>query len=95
MGENLDVFYIGEKLKLYSTLLSWKRIYKLDIELKFTDEIIGFVNSIDYEKYPPIAIWYQIYLTIKENDNTNHYFKLKRMMDKYINTFPREEAEDI
>jgi len=95
MGENLDVFYIGEKLKLYSTLLSWQRVYKLDIKLNFIEEIIGFVKSLDYEKFPPIAIWYQIYLTIKENDDINHYYKLKEMIDEYIISFPREEAEDI
>lgn len=95
MSDNLDVFYIGEKLKLYSTLLSWKRVYKLDMELNFIDEIIGFVNKIDYEEYPPIAIWYQIYLTTSDNENIDHYYKLKVLIDKYIDFFPREEAQDI
>ena len=63
MSENLDVFYISEKLKLYTTLLSWKRTYKLDIEFKFINEVIGFVKSMEFEKYPPIAIWYQIFLS--------------------------------
>ncbi len=95
MSENLDVFYIAQKLRLYSTLLSWKRIYKLDIELNFINEIIDFIQSIDYEKYPPVAIWYQIYLTIKDDKNTEHYYKLKALIDKYINSFPFEELEDI
>ena len=95
MSDNLDVFYIGEKLKLYSTLLSYKRLYKLDMELNFIDEIIGFINKIDYEKYPPIAIWYQIYLTTSDSENINHYYKLKVLIDKYINSFPKEEAQDI
>ncbi len=95
MGENLDVFYIGEKLKLYVTLLSWKRVYNLDIELKFIDEIIEFIKRMDYEKYPPIAIYYQIFLTLNDMDNQNHYFKLKEMIKNYINTFPLEEAMDI
>lgn len=95
MSENLDVFYISEKLKLYTTLLSWKRTYKLDIKLNFIEEVIGFVKSIDYEKFPPIAIWYQIYLTIHENENTQHYYKLKRLIETYIGSFPKDEAEDI
>ncbi|HHH52358.1 MAG TPA: hypothetical protein ENK91_01760 [Bacteroidetes bacterium] len=95
MGENLDVFFISEKLKLYNTLLSWKRVYQLDIELNFIDEVIEFVNKIEYEKYPPIAIWYQIYIAVKEVDNIEHYFKLKEMIKNYINTFPKEEAMDI
>ncbi len=95
MNDNLDVFYISEKLRLFSTLLSWKRIYKLDIEINFINEIISFIQSIEYEKYPPIAIWYQIYLTIKEDQTTEHYYKLKSMIEKYINSFPRDEVEDI
>jgi len=95
MGENLDVFYIAEKLKLYSTLLSWKRVYKLDIELNFIEEIIGFVDRIEYENYPPIAIWYQIYLTTFDNENIDHYYKLKILIDRYISSFPKEEAQDI
>ena len=95
IGENLDVFYIGEKLKLYTTLASWKRVYKLDIDLNFIDEVIDFVKKIDYEKFPPVAIYYQIYLTIVDNENVEHYHKLKDMISKHIDSFPKEEAGDI
>jgi hypothetical protein len=95
ISENIDIFFISEKLKLYSTLLSAKSIKKIDVNLNFIDEIIKFVETSNFLQYPPIAIYYQIYLTLNDSKNEDHYHKLKELIVKNIHLFPKDEAIDI
>lgn len=95
ISDNIDIFYISEKLKLYSTLLSAKSIKKIDVNLNFIEEIIMFIQENNFVEYPPIAIYYQIYLTLTESKNEEHYQKLKELIAQYINQFPKDEAVDI
>jgi hypothetical protein len=95
IAKNLDIFYLGEKLKLYCTLLSWKNVFNLDTDLLFMDEIIGHVEAFDYEEYPAIAIYYQVYKSYVERDNIDHFYKLKDLISEHIESFPPDEAKDI
>lgn len=95
ISENIDIFFISEKLKLYSTLLSAKSIKKINVNLNFIDEIIKFIQTNNLFDYPPIAIYYQIYLTLTDSKNENNYFTLKELIAKNIHLFPKEEALDI
>ncbi|MEZ4908661.1 MAG: hypothetical protein R2771_13705 [Saprospiraceae bacterium] len=95
ISDNLDVFYLSEKMKLYTTLMSIKSVIKVDIDLRFTENIIRFIKRTDYKKYPALAIYYQIYLTLKESENLDHYYELKEMIKRNIHYFPLDEAQDI
>lgn len=44
-SQALDNFYAIEKLKLYSNLLTWKRIYNIDTTIDFTELVIRFSKS--------------------------------------------------
>lgn len=91
----LDIFYLGEKLKLYCMLLSWQDVSNISGDLLFMDEIIRHVEKIDYSQYPPIAIYYQVYKSYVEPDNIGHFYKLKELISSFIHMFPIDEAKDI
>lgn len=95
IAKNLDIFYLGEKLKLYCTLLSWKYVFNLSSDLLFMDEIINHVEKIDYKVYPPIAIYYQVYKSYIEPENIDNFYILKDLISKHIESFPPDEAKDI
>jgi hypothetical protein len=95
IANNLDLFFLAEKIKYYITLLSWKSIIKHDYKLMFIDEVISQIEKLDIKDIPPLAIYYQIYLSIKDPDNKEHYFNLKGLIEKHINQFPLSEAKDI
>lgn len=94
-AKNLDIFYLGEKLKLFCMLLSWQDVTNISGTLLFMDEIIMHVEKFDYSQYPPVAIYYQIYKSYVEPDREEHFFKLKELINMYIHLFPIEEAKDI
>ncbi len=92
---NLDFFYIAEKLRQLCTLLSWKKMYKLDIELGNVEHIITLSKQEPYNHIPPISIYYNIYLTYIDEANDTHYFRLKDLIEKNIHIFPDFEQWDI
>lgn len=92
---NLDRFYLGEKLKLYCDILSRQSFISHDYSQLFIDEIIEHVKKYKYEDIAPIAIYFQIYLTQIDSDNEEHYFMLKELLEKYANLFSKEESESI
>ncbi len=95
ISDSIDIFFISEKLKLYCTLLSARSIKKIEQNLNFIEEVIKIVIEYNLLEYPSIAIYYQIYLTLIENKNEEHYYKLKYLIENEIHKFPKDEALDI
>jgi len=95
IAHNLDVFYLAEKIKYQCSLLAYKNVFKIDEEVLFIEDILKQIKIMDYESIPPIAIYYQIYLTLTEQENEGHFQNLKILIDKYLSIFPFDEAKDI
>jgi hypothetical protein len=92
---NLDVFFIAEKLKYYCNLLSWNRSFNVSKKLVGVDIILKLARSPIFKDYPPVAIYYTISLTITDEQNEEHYYKLKDLIDQYLYLFSRDEAKEI
>ncbi|WP_235298361.1 outer membrane protein assembly factor BamD [Portibacter marinus] len=95
INDNLDYFFIAEKLRYYCSMLSWKNVVKHDIELLFIEDIVELVKDKKYYNIPTIGIYYQIYLTTIEPEEVEHYYKLKELIQKNLNLFPQQEAKHI
>jgi hypothetical protein len=93
MINHLDHFYLTEKLRLYCTVLSHKRLVSHDYKLLFIDEIIAHIEKYkaQYEEIPAIAIYYHILLTQIDGEDTTHYFKLIDLLDKHYTRFSPSE----
>ena len=89
---NLDAFYISEKLKMYCSILSRKHMVSEEYRTVLIESIIEEVNANNYDHIPAIAIYYQIFLTQSDIEDESHYFKLKNLLDEYIYIFPKDEA---
>jgi hypothetical protein len=95
ISNNMDYFYVAEKLRLYCTLLSWQKMYRLDIRLDHMNFILDCVDKEPYNSLPPIRMYNQIRLTYVEEENTQHYFELKNLIKDYIHLFPQDEQREI
>ena len=93
--DNLDRFYLSEKLRYSCTALSQQALVSLEYKLLFIEEILEHIQKYGYEDVPPIAIYNQIYLTNAESNDTDHYFKLMNLLENYGDLFPKSEAEFI
>ncbi|WP_235293691.1 outer membrane protein assembly factor BamD [Portibacter lacus] len=95
INDNLDYFFVAEKLRYYCSMLSWKNVIKHDVELLFIDDIVELVKQKKYYNIPTIGIYYQIYLTTIEPEDPTHYYKLKELIHKNLSLFPQQEAKHI
>jgi hypothetical protein len=93
--KNLDKFYLAEKLRYSSFILTHQHFAAVNYKMLFTDDIIEHVKNNDYSDVPPILIYYQILLSYKEPGNKNHYEVLKGYLKNYIHLFPEGEAREI
>lgn len=92
---NLDRFYLAEKLKYYLEILTRQRVISHEYHVLFIEEILQHLEKQQYLDYPPIAIYYQVYLTHKESENETHYYKLRELIEVNIHNFAPEEAYSI
>jgi hypothetical protein len=92
---NLDQFFLAEKLRFACSVLSQISMVSHEYKMLFIDEIVAHLEKYHYEKVPPVAVYYQIYLSLKDEENTEHYFKLMEILETHGDVFPRNEAEFI
>lgn len=97
IANNLDAFYLAEKLRIYCSVLTQQYFVSQEYQLLFIEEIIEHLERYKqkYEDYPPISIYYQVFLTSTDNENVEHYYKLKDLLNKHALEFPKEEALTI
>lgn len=92
---NLDRFFLAEKLRFACSVLSQISMVSHEYKVLFIDEIVKQIQNSEFLDVPPIAIYYQIFLTLTEVDNFEHYYKLMKLLNEHGDFFPRNEAEFI
>ncbi len=95
ISENLDIFYMAEKLKFYIDMLSRKQFATHQYNMLFMDEILSHIEKNDFSKYPNINVYYQILQTQLKPNDTIHFFELKKLIRNHINTFTVTEGTQI
>ncbi|MDX1477740.1 MAG: hypothetical protein R3301_08515 [Saprospiraceae bacterium] len=95
IAQHLDTFYLAEKLRYYCDVISRSQIIAHEYDLLFMQEIIDHVRNGDYDDVVPINLYYQIYLTHDEPDQLEHYEKLKKLINAYVQQLPQLEAREV
>ncbi len=94
-ADYLDLFYLANKLKYSCELINRQKLVAANYELRLLKEITQHLQEHSYDEFPSIAIYYQILMTFLENDNVEHFEKLKRLLDEHTSKFPPLEAKDM
>ena len=93
--DNLDYYYLCNKLRYCCFLLARQSILKEDYHNILFDEILQYLQGSELLKVPAIAIYYRILLTLLENTEVSHYFILKQLVETHYRLFPTTELQDI
>lgn len=83
----LNIYFLIEKLSANVTLLSWKKMYKLDVELNFMDYVFTLLTFEEYCNHPTINIYQSISDTFLYENDTKHYFLLRSLIKEHVNKF--------
>lgn len=58
-------------------MIDRQKLVATDYEVRLLKEISDHLREHSYDDYPSITIYYQILMTFVENDNDEHFGKLK------------------
>lgn len=90
---NLDIFYVIEKLRYTCDALSRNPLSK-SYEDFLLSEIIDQIDQNEYlYSVPAVAIYLSIYFTLIDYENDAHYYNLKALLEKYASDFDQEESK--
>jgi len=95
ISENLDIFFLTEKIKYYNSLFSWKNIAKHEEKIQFIGDLVNNIEKIDYRSFPILYGHYLIYLTNREPNKRQYFMELKEVIFRNIENFPRDEMKII
>ena len=92
--EDLDAFYISEKLRLHCEILSRRTFRTHDYHNKFIDPILTRIEAGDFRHITPVQVFYQIILTHLFPDDTKHYFQLKDLLGESAHLLPPNQMKE-
>ena len=95
IAENLDKFYIAEKLKYYCDILLREGQSKIKYNFNFIDEILSYINSSEISDEIIINIYNLIYQTLIDPKNEKSYFKLKKILYENKYSFNNQDLIDL
>jgi hypothetical protein len=96
-AESLDVFYVFNKLKIYTEMQMRERIMNVSYEKTFFDEIKTFIDDHPdlLEKHPSLQIYLMLIELLKEKVSRTQYVKYFSFIKEYISFTPTGEASNF
>lgn len=91
----LKLFYILEKMYAYVTLLSWKKMYQLDVEIHFMEYVDKLLSNTMYAEYPAVKIYNKITDALLDENETSHYFALRELMNEFIDRLSDKMKREV
>ncbi len=96
VGRMLDAHYFAEKLKLTCAQLSFSDVRLEVYDSSILAEMVAFLKqNIEWLSYPAIAVYFYAYLALTEDDNEQHFQKVRRLLEEYYEQFSERETRDI
>ncbi|HAD11334.1 MAG TPA: hypothetical protein DCF33_02740 [Saprospirales bacterium] len=95
LSTQLDLFFLLEKLKIFSAAISQQRTGNFAYDLHFLKEILDYLKNYPVENVPELAIYYYSFLTLYEEEEVTHYFKFRQLLDRFATLMPQQEAIEL
>lgn len=92
---SLDYYYIANKLKFSAELINHTNVMAGQFEPLLLEEITGFIEREDLQEVPAIQVYYYILQMLTHPEVESYYHTLKKLLSQHLQTFPREELNDM
>ncbi len=93
--DNLDTFYVIEKLRYYCEILSRKSFVEHDYQNRLIGEILSLIENGAFEDIPVVHVYHKIVLTHLHPNEQVHYYELKRTVIERANYLPLRHRKGI
>lgn len=97
MIDNLDKYYIAEKLENCCHITANMMMMNTHFDIQFLDELLTYLqkNWEEYKDEPSIELYYTILMSLKEENEPLHYHHLKEILDKRVDLLTPKEGYDL
>ncbi|MDX1666015.1 MAG: hypothetical protein R3350_02250 [Saprospiraceae bacterium] len=97
MLDELDRYYIAEKLKHSCHLTANTILMNTQYDFGFLDPLLDHIRRQwdDFQEDTSIVMYYTILMSLREEDNNQHYLALKDMLASKTSMLSLEEARDL
>ncbi len=94
---NLDLFYMSEKLKNAAEMINRSQFFRTNYTLNMVNESLNHIeeNISLYINIPAVYIYYNIYKTVQEPNKLDHYYNLLEYAKKHSSLLPPEDEKDV
>lgn len=90
-ADDLDVYYLVEKLRYCCEMQDRENVLNVKYELKLGNHLVDWVNEHGYAEIPTISIYLNILLLIQEDKNYDHFLKVKKLIKEHADLFDEGE----
>jgi len=94
-ADNLDLFYLINKLKYSCEMLNRHKVFSTNYDLSFTNQIYKYLINLREAKEPLIDIYCQIYATLTLEDASANFETLKQLVANHDLVIPSIEKQHI
>jgi hypothetical protein len=95
LTDDLDSFYITQKLKHICSILSYKNIFHFEYQPELAEEIIQMTERKNLLQNPLVRLLYFNYLCLSEPDNEDYFLQLKEALLHHSARIEIKELKDI
>lgn len=92
---DLDIFYLFNKLKYSCTILNNRKVVDIDFENALLDDILQHLEQASFSDQPAISIYFEIYRMLTNPEDLEHYYAMKGLVEAHSQEFEHVEARDI
>lgn len=96
IADTLDLAYLIEKLKASWNMLFHQKLYRTEFDIRFLEEVIGYVKELDLEQHPVLLIHYYGFLGLKEDDASGRIIsQLRDAVERHGDLMPRSDLRYV
>ncbi len=95
VSDEVDKWFVLQKLKYACTMLSQRNIFKADYELDFISEILGRVEKGGFEDAPLVRIYYATYRILTEEDSQLAFEEQLLLLEKYGDLLSKQDLRAL
>lgn len=95
VSDSLDVYFVFEKLKLFSLVNSQQKVFRHNYRLSYQSEIIEWAKQFANPSSPEVSLYLYVLLLQTEPDNPEHFRQLKDYLLEHGARINRSEALNL
>lgn len=95
VSDNLDVYYLAEKLRQSCYMLSHQAVYKEKYQLGLLEALLDQLKWEAFLAYPAIRTYYYAFRSLSSPEDNRWFPLLKEELLKNSSLFPEKEVRDL